>query len=64
MGSNIAMELWQTNNATNPYYVRVLYCGAPLRTATGDLSWIPYSQFKSILSTYVPSNIVSLCNTL
>jgi 2-phosphoxylose phosphatase len=62
MGSNLAMELWETNNPTEKYFVRVLYFGAPLRTNTGDLSWIPYSQFKSILSPYVPQDIVSLCN--
>ena len=62
MGSNLAMELWQVSGESEEYFVRVLYCGAPLRTNTGDLSWIPYSQFKSTLSAYVPEDIVALCD--
>jgi len=61
MGSNLALELWETSTAEK-FFVRALYCGAPLRTCAGDLSWIPYSQFKLILSAYLPEDIISLCN--
>jgi 2-phosphoxylose phosphatase len=63
LGSSLAMELWQTSDPTENYYVRVLYSGAPLRTSTGDLSWVPYTQFKSTLEVFVPTDIVSLCNS-
>jgi 2-phosphoxylose phosphatase len=62
MGSNIAMELWQTSNSTEPFYIRLLYCGAPLQTINGDLNWISYTQFKNILKPFVPIDIISLCN--
>ena len=61
MGSNLAMELWKTN-ADEKYFIRVLYCGTPVRTSTGDLSWVSYTQFRSILAQYLPQDIVSLCN--
>jgi acid phosphatase len=58
MGANIAIELW---NVDSSYFVRVLYCGSPIRSTLGDLSWTPVEQFVAILSSYVPDDMMSFC---
>ncbi|KAH8649852.1 histidine phosphatase superfamily [Xylariales sp. PMI_506] len=65
MGSNIAFEVWQTgtcSSGTSGLYARVLYSGQPIETIYGTLDWIPLSELISILSPYVPADIVSLCS--
>ncbi|KAK9234194.1 histidine phosphatase superfamily [Lipomyces kononenkoae] len=61
MASNIAFEVWKTNDKQNPFYARVLYCGQPVQTIHGALNWVPLSELISIMSPYVPKDIVSLC---
>lgn len=59
MGSNIAMELWKSGN---DHYVRVLYCGSPIRSTAGDLSWMPVENFVALLRQYVPSEgMITFC---
>jgi acid phosphatase len=48
---------------TAMYYARVLYSGQPLETIYGTLDWIELTEFISILRVYVPTDIVSLCNS-
>lgn len=45
------------------YYARVLYSGQPLETIYGILDWIPLTALINILKVYVPTDIVSLCNS-
>ncbi|KAG0293396.1 hypothetical protein BGZ96_002864 [Linnemannia gamsii] len=69
MGSNIAIEIWETTveqphkAAMTIYYARVLYSGHPIKTIHGTLNWIELSELISILQVYVPENIISLCST-
>ncbi|KAF9081198.1 hypothetical protein BGX29_004691, partial [Mortierella sp. GBA35] len=49
MGSNIAIEIWETTAEqphkapTTTYYARVLYSGHPIKTIYGTLNWIELS---------------------
>lgn len=49
MGSNIAIEVWSVNNQQ---VVRVLYCGAPIRSRFGYGDGIPLGEFVSKFSEY------------
>ncbi|KAH8705230.1 putative histidine acid phosphatase [Talaromyces proteolyticus] len=61
MASNIAFEIWETNNKQSQFYARVLYSGHPVQSIYGTLDWIPLSELISILTPYIPEDIVSLC---
>ncbi|KAL7795110.1 histidine phosphatase superfamily [Trichoderma ceciliae] len=64
MGSNIAIEVWETPvGQKKDYHARVLYSGHTLRSIYGDLNWIPLNQLIDILQVYVPKDIVALCNS-
>ncbi|RDW61661.1 histidine acid phosphatase [Coleophoma crateriformis] len=63
MGSNVAFEIWETNDATNKFYARVLLSGQPVETIHGVLDWLPLTSLISILKPFVPSDIVALCNS-
>ncbi|KAJ5197736.1 histidine acid phosphatase [Penicillium cinerascens] len=60
MGSNMAFEVWKTNE--HQFFVRVLYGGHPLRTVHGDLEWVPLPDIVTQLMVHVPDDIVSMCN--
>lgn len=63
MDSNIAFELWEeTTGKTKEYFVRVLYCGAPIRSTKGDLNWMALDNFQNILGEYINPNMVEFCN--
>ncbi|KAG0078119.1 hypothetical protein BGZ90_005907 [Linnemannia elongata] len=70
MGSNIAIEVWETTaeqpheTPTTTYYARVLYSGHPIKTIHGTLNWIELSELISILQVYVPGDIITLCRTI
>lgn len=51
----------KTDAKEDPFYARVLYSGQPIETIHGRLDWISLSQLVSIMSPYVPEDIVSLC---
>ncbi|EAW09983.1 histidine phosphatase family protein [Aspergillus clavatus NRRL 1] len=59
MGSNIAIEIWETS--TSELYARVLYSGHPIDTIHGTLDWIPLSQLLNILRPFVPQDIIAMC---
>uniref|UniRef100_A0A093VIE2 Counting factor 60 n=1 Tax=Talaromyces marneffei PM1 TaxID=1077442 RepID=A0A093VIE2_TALMA len=61
IASNIAFEVWDTNDKSNRYYARVLYSGWALKTIHGTLDWVPLADLIGIMSPYVPRDIVSLC---
>ena len=69
MGSNIAIEVWETSTEQlyktpkTTYYARVLYSGHPIETIHGTLNWIELSELIRILQVYVPEDIISLCST-
>ncbi|KAJ5081231.1 hypothetical protein N7456_013469 [Penicillium angulare] len=61
MGSNIAFEIWETDNKHDQLYARVLYSGQPVETIHGKLDWIKLNQLIDIMSPYVPEDITTLC---
>lgn len=60
MASNIAIELWTTDD--HQTFVRVLYSGHTIRSKHGNLDWMPFDDFIKLWSEYVPKNFVSQCN--
>ncbi|KAK6593227.1 Counting factor 60 [Botrytis cinerea] len=67
MGSNIAVEIWKLQNFTSPpidgHFARVLYSGQPMQSIHGDLDWVPLRTLLEILKQFVPTDIVTLCNS-
>lgn len=67
MGSNIAFEIWKTHNhaseANDAYFARVLYSGQPIKTIHGDIDWMPLESLLGILRPFIPTDIVTLCNS-
>ncbi|KAF7913297.1 hypothetical protein BELL_0974g00010 [Botrytis elliptica] len=67
MGSNIAVEIWKPQNFSSPaideHFARVLYSGQPMQSSQGDLDWVPLRTLLGILKQFVPTDIVSLCNS-
>ncbi|KAF7881983.1 uncharacterized protein EAF02_006671 [Botrytis sinoallii] len=67
MGSNIAVEIWKLQNFSSPaidgHFARVLYSGQPMQSSQGDLDWVPLRTLLGILKQFVPTDIVSLCNS-
>ncbi|KAF7927289.1 uncharacterized protein EAE97_009964 [Botrytis byssoidea] len=67
MGSNIAVEIWKLQNSSSPaidgHFARVLYSGQPMQSSHGDLDWVPLRTLLGILKQFVPTDIVSLCNS-
>ncbi|KAL4804588.1 histidine phosphatase superfamily [Aspergillus unguis] len=59
MASNVAFEIWETEN--KEFYARVLYSGRTIETVHGVLEWIPISKLIDILSPFIPEDIFSLC---
>lgn len=53
---------WTRRTKEHQYFVRVLYSGHSLRTAHGDLDWVPLSDIVKRLMINVPDDIVSMCN--
>lgn len=49
MGSNIALEVWSVDNQK---IIRVLYCGAPIRSRFGYGDGVPLDEFISKFSEY------------
>lgn len=60
MASNIALELWKTDD--HQTYVRVLYGGQTIRSRHGHFEWMPVDQFLSLWQKYVPHNFVQQCS--
>ncbi|KAF7942971.1 hypothetical protein EAE96_010920 [Botrytis aclada] len=67
MGSNIAVEIWRLQNFTSPaidgHFARVLYSGQPMQSSHGVLDWVPLRTLLENLKQFVPTDIVSLCNS-
>ncbi|PYH98080.1 phosphoglycerate mutase-like protein [Aspergillus ellipticus CBS 707.79] len=61
MGSNIAIEIWETS--ASELYARVLYSGHAIETIHGTLDWIPLSALLSILKPFIPEDIISMCQS-
>ena len=59
MASNIAIELWTANDGKN--YVRALYSGHTIHSRHGNMEWMPFDDFISYWSKFVPANFVSQC---
>ncbi|KAF4632752.1 hypothetical protein G7Y89_g5365 [Cudoniella acicularis] len=62
MGSNIAFEIWQTEDRNSTFYARVLYSGQPVETIHGTLDWLLLDDLIAILQPYVPTDIEALCD--
>ncbi|KAF7910046.1 uncharacterized protein EAF01_003764 [Botrytis porri] len=67
MGSNIAVEIWKLRNPVSPaidgHFARVLYSGQPMQSSHGNLDWVPLQTLLGILKQFVPTDIVTLCNS-
>lgn len=59
MGSNIAIELWKTDDKQT--FVRVLYGGHTLQSRHGNMDWMPFDRFVHVWSQYVPRDFVRQC---
>ncbi|RAK80200.1 histidine phosphatase family protein [Aspergillus fijiensis CBS 313.89] len=62
MGSNIAIEIWETANSE--HYARVLYSGRAIETIHGTLDWIPLASLIEILRPFIPDDIITLCEAV
>lgn len=61
LGAELSFELWESGEN---YFMRVLYGGQPLQTTwAGALSWLPYDQFVSHMSSKFPSDIFTRCSS-
>ena len=61
MASNIAIELWPTDDKKT--FVRVLYSGHTIRSRHGNLDWMPLDAFLHMWSQYVPTDFEAQCRT-
>ena len=61
MASNIAIELWTTEDKKT--FVRVLYSGHTIRSRHGNLDWMPLDAFLHMWSQYVPTDFAAQCRT-
>ena len=61
MASNIAIELWTTDDKKT--FVRVLYSGHTIRSRHGNLDWMPLDAFLHMWSQYVPTDFAAQCRT-
>ena len=59
MGSNIAIELWKTDN--DKHFVRALYSGWPIRSTLADLDWIELDEFLKKWGQFIPNDYVDEC---
>ncbi|KZT19843.1 phosphoglycerate mutase-like protein [Neolentinus lepideus HHB14362 ss-1] len=54
LGSEMAMEVWKANGKN---FVRVMHEGTPVQT----LSWVPLTDFISLLESQVPPDLYNTC---
>ncbi|WFD28458.1 hypothetical protein MNAN1_003469 [Malassezia nana] len=59
MASNIAIELWKTDDKQT--FVRVLYSGHTLQSRHGNMDWMPFDRFAHVWRQYVPRDFVRQC---
>lgn len=60
MGSEVVFELWRKGSKP---YVRVLFSGQPLETATplGTLDMVPLDKLDSYFDSIIPRDMVAAC---
>lgn len=54
LGSEMVMEVWKANGQN---FVRVMHEGTPVET----LSWVPLTDFISLLESQVPPDLYNTC---